>query len=375
MSVLAILVLGVALAQWRGEVKIFPAAPKDGRHTIHSYFNACPESPDGRWLLFFASKTPEAQRGDIVIRNRTTGEEKVLVRDINTEDAHRVACQQWICNARRVVYHGERNGRWFTAVVDVDTGSERILARDRLAGWGQPHADLVPLYGLHWNPGEHRNLELVNASAGEINTALTAEAVRQAHPEFLKALFDDRPVSIFFPVLGPDLQRVFFKLATPKGGDPRSTKASVRLGLIVYGLKSNKFLFVSPHWGHPAWHPDARTIIETGNLLIDTDTGRATRIPGLPNFGSGHPSASPDGKLFVTDTKMDRIGGSSDEWGIVVGDIKGRDYVVIHRFKESGGARSWRRCHPHPVFSPDGRRIYFNVNQGEWTNLYVAECR
>lgn len=27
-----------------------------------------------------------------------------------------------------------------------------------------------------------------------------------------------------------------------------------------------------------------------------------------------------------------------------------------------------------PVFSPNGRLIYYNVSSGEWTQLFVAEC-
>jgi hypothetical protein len=29
--------------------------------------------------------------------------------------------------------------------------------------------------------------------------------------------------------------------------------------------------------------------------------------------------------------------------------------------------------HPHPVFSADGKRIYYNVSDGEFTRLHVAE--
>jgi hypothetical protein len=47
---------------------------------------------------------------------------------------------------------------------------------------------------------------------------------------------------------------------------------------------------------------------------------------------------------------------------------------VLHHFDNSRGARSWRKNHPHPIFSGDGRRIYFNVNEGEWTRLHVAEA-
>jgi Tol biopolymer transport system component len=361
------------VARWRSGVTISVAAPQEGRHTIHSYFNTCPESPDGKWVLFFASKTANAQRGDVIIRNRATGEEKILARDIDTEDAHRIAYQQWVSGGRRVVYHGERDGQWFTAVVDVDTGKERILARDRLAGWSQPHADVVPLYGLHWNPGEHRGLELVNVVTGEISTAVTVEALKAAYPEFLAKLYGDKPVSIFFPILSPDLKRVFFKLATPAGGDARSSKASTRLGMVCYNLNDKRFLRADTRWGHPAWLPDARTIVEAGNLLIDSKTGETKRIPVLPGFGSGHPSVSPDAKLFVTDTLMERLGGSSSEWGVVVTDIEGTHLTVINRSPSGGGAKSWRVSHPHPIFSADGRRIYFNANNGPWTQLCIAE--
>jgi len=366
---------GEPLARWREGVQVRPAAPGEGRHAVHSYFNACPESPDGKWVLFFASTARNAERGEVCVRNRATGEERVLARGVNTEDAHRVACQQWVSGGRRVVYHGERDGKWFTAVVDVETGKERVLARDRLAGWSQPQADVVPLYGLHWNPGAHRDLELVNVETGEIQTAVTAEALKQAYPEFLAKHFGDKPVSIFFPVLSPDLKRIFFKLATPAGGDARSGKASERLGLVCYSLGDKRLLRADSRWGHPSWHPDAQTIVEAGNLLIDSATGKTQRIPGLPGFRGGHPSASPDGKLIVTDTLMDGLGGSAKEWGVVVADIRGKSHVVIHHFDNSRGASSWRRCHPHPFFSSDGSRIYYNVSSGPWTQLYVAEAK
>ncbi|MCX7008531.1 MAG: hypothetical protein NTY53_14985 [Kiritimatiellaeota bacterium] len=344
------------LTPWRAGVKIHPVADQPGRHTIHSYFNTCPESPDGNTVLFFSSTTRDGQRGDVCIRDRATGKETMLALDLNVEDAHRVACQQWVSQGRRVVFHGERSNHWFTAVVDVDTGKERILAQDRLAGWGQPQADIVPV------------------ETGAIRTAVTADALKQAYPYFLAKHFGTNPVSIFFPVLSPDLNRVFFKLAAATGGDARSKQASNRLGMVCYSLHDQRFLRADTRWGHPAWHPDSRTIVEAGNLLIDSKSGEVRRILGLPYFGSGHPSASPDGKLIVTDTTMNRIGGNAKEWGIVVADIRGTNNVVVHHFNNTGGAHSWRPSHPHPVFSPDGQRIYFNVSSGPWTQLYVAEA-
>ncbi len=361
------------LAAWRSAVQVRPVVADAKGHTIHSYFNTCPESPDGKWVLFFASSTADSHLGEVRIRDRATGEEKILARNISVEDAHRVACQQWVSKGRRVVFHGERDREWFVAVVDVESGTERVLAKGRLAGWGQPHADVVPLYGPHWNPGPHRDLELLNVETGEIRTVVTNDAVKTKYPEWLAKAYGDKPTSIFFPVLSPDQTRVFFKMASSSGGDARSTSASQRQGLVCYSLAEQRFLFLRERWGHPAWHPDKKTIVEMAYTLIDSDTGREHRLPNLPAVRGDHPSASPDGKLIVTDTTMDKFGGDAKEWGIVLANASGTDHVLIHRFDNSRGAASWRRSHPHPIFSPDGRRIYFNVSSGQWTQLFVAE--
>jgi hypothetical protein len=362
-----------ALGPWRTGVRVRAVVPGEARHTIHAYFNTCPESPDGKHVLFYSSTTRDAHEGEVRLLDRSTGKERVLVKNIRVEDAHRAACQQWVSGGKRVVFHGEREGEWFVAVVDVESGKERVLAKDRLAGWGQPHVDLVPLYGPHWNPGAHRDLELANVETGELRTVVTNDAVKAAYPEWLVKAYGEKPTSIFFPVLSPDLSRVFFKMATSAGGDARSKAASQRQGLLCYSLADQRFLFLRERWGHPAWHPDKRTIVEMAYTLIDSNTGKERRLPGLPVLRGDHPSASPDGKLIVTDTTMDRLGGDEQDWGIVLADASGKNHVLLHQFSNSGGAASWRRSHPHPVFSSDGRRIYFNVSSGAWTQLYVAE--
>lgn len=354
---------------WRNSVKVRPATPHRDRHTIHSYFNTCPESPDGKRLVYYTSATPDSHTGDIRVLERASGKEIMIARNVATEDAHRSACQQWVSNGKRVVYHDYRQGEWVVAAVDLAARKEKVLARGRMAGWGQPHSKLVPVYGPHYAPGKHTGLELLDVESGEIRDVVSAEAVRKEYPELVAKVFGDRPVSIYFPALSPDGNRVFFKMATPLGGDFRSTKASMRELLFAYDIRNQRFLFGHAKWGHPAWHPDSRTLINVPTILIDTNDGSVRPIAGMPKFPGSHPSISPDGRLFATDVIED--GGK--KCAVVVGDLAGNAHVAVHQFDGSKGAASWRRSHPHPIFSADGRRVYFNVNAGPWTELYVAE--
>ncbi len=367
------------LAAWRSGVKISAVSPQPGRHTIHTYYLTCPESPDGTRVLFYVSATPEGHHGDLIVRERATGKETVIARDIDTEDAHRAACQQWISGGQRVAYHDVKDGRWSVHVVELDGLADRKLAEDRQLCFGPAVGDVAPINGCHWNPGAHRDLELLNVASGEITTALTIADVEKKNGDWLAKEFGGKPISIFFPNISPDGKRVFFKMSAPGEDGPannfRSKKASHRQGLFVYDLPTKQPVWMREKWGHPAWHPDSRKLIEVGNVFFDLENGgQMIRLAGLPQMPGCHPAVSPNGRLFVMDGLLDFIGGPKGQWGVVVCDVRGGQSQVLHRFDNSHGAKSWRKNHPHPIFSADGRRIYFNVNESEWTQLHVAQA-
>ena len=368
--------LGDPVAPWKANVRVAPVSAVAGRHSIHSYYVANPESPDGKHVLFFTSKHPASYVGEVRILERATGKETVLAENVHTEDAHRVACQQWLSGGKRVAYHEVVDKRWRVVVVDVATREKRVIAEDRQIGFAQPSGDLLLMYGCHWNPGPHRDLYAWDARTGETRTVLKMSAVEAQHGEWLKMEFAGKPASIFFPVLSPDLKRVFFKLAAGNGGDNFMAKgASQRQGIVCFELESARLKWFRTKWGHPGWHPDSRGIFEAGNLLFDTnnkDTPPA-RLADVPNLRGSHPSVSPDGKLMVTDGLTETVGGQPTEWGIMVADMNGGKWALLHSFVQSKGALSWRRNDPHPAFSADGKRIYYNVSDGEFTRLFVAE--
>ena len=363
-------------------VTIAPVTADAGCHSIHTYFNTSPESPDGRHVLFYASPTPEGHTGELRIIERATGRERVIARNVTTEDAHRAACQQWAGGGRTVVYHDVRDGRWMVLAVEITSGAERVLAEDRQLGLGTAAGPWIPVYGCHWNPGPHRDLELVHVGTGEIRTALTAAQVVAEYPEWVRREFGTEAVSIFFPVLSPDGRRVMIKIARGRGGrEFRTMSASHRQGRIVYDLDGARFIRRYDTWGHPSWHPDSRRILsvvpdpqtrENHLVLLDPPTGEETRM--TPSSPADHPSFSPDGRLFVTDGNIGwRPYGRPGENAIFLASTGGRAFAIVDRFINTGGATSWRRPDPHPVFSPDGRRIYYNVSTGPQTRLQVAE--
>ena len=370
-----------ALAAWLGDVRVRRVSPIEARHAIHAYYTATPESPDGSQALYYASTTREAHAGELIVCDRATGAERTLVSGLATEDSHRAACQQWVAGGRYVAYHNVRGAveEWVVCRADVATGETRVLARDRQLAWGQPDADVVPLYGPHWDPAAHRDLDLLNVVTGEIETVLTAEEVRAAYPALIAEEFGDAakgPISIFFPALSPDLSKVFFKIAAPLGGHFRSTQASKRALLVCYSLAERRFLFADKKWGHPAWHPDSTKILDVPNMVIDVETGARRAVPDVPRFPGSHPSWHPDGTLYATDVALDRMpemNAAPGEWGIALVDSQTGEWGLIDRFDESKGTASWRRCHPHPVFSPDGQRLYYTTSDTEWSRLRVAE--
>lgn len=360
------------VAPWRQGVTFAPVSQAPGRHTMHAYYLLNPESPDGRRVVFYASSDKAGHVGQVIVQDRATGAETVLADDVQTEDAHRVALQQWTLNGQAVAYHEVVNKRWRVVLVDVATGSRKIVAEDRQLGFGRGDGQVLPLYGCHWNPGEHRDLELYNAGTGELRTACTIADVERKYGAWLQAEFQGKPTSIAFPTISPDHRRAFFKIAAGDGGDGYMGKVSHRQGIVFCELESGKITSLRERWGHPAWLPDAHHCIEMGNILFTADGGSTTRIPNVPVLRGQHPSVSPQGRLWVQDGLTEPLGGPAGEWAVLVADLRGERHEIIHKFVGNRGARSWRVNHPHPVFSADGRRLYYNVNAGEFTELYVA---
>jgi hypothetical protein len=348
-----------------------PVAPHENRHVIHSYFHTIPESPDGKYVVYYTSDDPKGERGDLRIQERSTGKETIIADGLVCEDAHRVACQQWVNHGKTVVYHNLSEGTWKVMAYDMKSRKTKALAENRQLGFGVFESEWVPIYGCHWNPGPHRDFEMVNVETGEIKTVLTMDEVLEQNREILVKRFENRPLSIFFPVLSPDGKRAFYKIAAGNGGNTHIGKVSDRECKGVYDLENKRQLAFFPTWGHPSWGYDSKEILEKGNYAVNMETGKRR------NFSmktSDHPSFAPNGRVFVSDGKVTKADYEiTGNMVVDVGSTEEAKDVRIDLFYSKAGAKSWRVNHAHPVFSFDSNRIYYNVNDGPWTRLMVAE--
>ena len=353
-------------------------------HSIHSYNLTCPESPDGKWVLLFRSQTEDAHRGDVCIVARESGKLRVLASDVEVQDAHRVACQQWARGGQTVIYQDLRDGKSVVIAVDIDSLKTTVLGHERQIAFGPANADTVAIYGQHWAPAEYRDLSLVEVATGKSKPLVSADSVKPAYAKtsyasYLNGRFGGKHTTLFFPNISPDQRRLFFKLSSPNGGGYRDRAGgSDRAGIFCFDMTEQEYLFLHSKWGHPAWHPDSKHIVNMwsdGAVLINVETGKVEKKLAQPDYlrAGGHPSVAPDGRLFVTDGVMLTPESNRRRWGVVVGDFEKQQWHLIHEFDNSHGAKSWRPSHPHPVFSRDGGRIYFNVSSDRWSRLYVAE--
>lgn len=345
------------VAPWKTGVVKRPVSDIPNRHTIHTYYNVPPESPDGRYVLYFTSVTPEGHAGEIRMQERATGKETVLARNLDCEDAHRAACQQWLSGGRRVLFHDMRKGQVVAAVVDTQTLKERVLAKGRMVSRGRPDGDWSPIYGVPFQPGPYTDVELLNVATGEIRTLVTAADVRKAFPGQIQKLYGDRQISTPSGTLSPDGKLIFFKLSAvaddykplPPGHLkwPRKNESD-RDGLVCFDIEHSRPLFFRRSWGHSDWRPNSRMFLNIPNVMIDAFTGKETPIPGLPKFPGQHASISPDGKLFVTDTQIEPFGGAKGEWGVAVCDIHGGSWTMLAKFQGGPGGHHLAEKSPAP---------------------------
>lgn len=109
-----------------------------------------------------------------------------------------------------------------------------------------------------------------------------------------------------------------------------------------------------------------------GVSSVDFETGERRKIYEFDGvYNPSHISVSPDEKWICADLLIESELDENDcyESGLMLIDVETGEYECLCRFKRG---RSHPR-HPHPIFSPDGKKIAFTVADGPYSQVaYVV---
>lgn len=128
-----------------------------------------------------------------------------------------------------------------------------------------------------------------------------------------------------------------------------------------------------PYFSNPSWSPDGDHIVLSGMVDGQTDLYlynlKTKDVTQLTDdwYSDIQPQWSPDGRfiLFVSDRPAQGKRYKSKSLQLCLFDIQREDITVLEIFP---GAENL-----NPVFSPDGRMIYFLSNRDGFRNLYAYE--
>jgi Tol biopolymer transport system component len=164
---------------------------------------------------------------------------------------------------------------------------------------------------------------------------------------------------------------VFHNMPAFRDGRTRDPKVKA---LMLCDADGGNLRYLGDCGGHPMWSPDGAYIYDYGHhagktsiLTLDLAGRREVLLHDVPGV---HGSISPDGATLVTDvydTSREPIGVR-----LLLIDMASRETTELARFDTTDMGRQ-TGCHAHPVWSRDGRRLYFAANESGRTGVFALD--
>jgi len=352
------------LADRSGSEKTLERDPRTGRevwrmtnnrsHDVHSYYDACAWSPDGRHIAFTAvrpedvilEKQAQTDKGALFVMDAVSGDMTCVVDGVAFE-LHTGCLPLWK-DERTLVYRGlDPDGSGYTGVVDIASKavrripglSGRFLSPDggelicQSAAKAAEEAAIVDLQTLSARPlidGATLSEAMLDAfNREERMPDMDPAKLSEPCVANLKWSPDGEKIILRFNFLGTDQYMKSMFILNPDGS-----------GLHRLGL-------VTPRFGHHSWHPDSRRIIYVDSdatgpgrryYLVDRD-GLERRVLHSQALG-GHPVFNPAGTELV-----DFANGSIWHLDVATDTVQQLASYTNHLHKG---------LHAHPSWSPDG---------------------
>lgn len=372
--------------KFKFEGNVFRITPDDGFEYLFGYYDKCPWSDNGRYMLALQVKNASSHADSTVpanivridLENNNSIEVIAVTHSWNVQQG---CMAQWIDDTT-VLYNDYRNGKYCSVLLNLSTKSERILTmpvytvsschKTALSlDFSRLHR-LRPGYG-YANIPEKTKKELcpdtpciwkIDIESGEIMPLLkyTDFAAFEPRPDMR-----DAEHKVNHLMFNPDASRFMVLHRWFKNGVKYTRLVTCDVdGKNMYNLSDDDFV------SHCCWKSNNEVLsyLNKNNggkgyyLMKDKMRNYKRYWPQLSM--DGHPTYSSDGKMVVTDTYPDRRRIQSL---YVMSENKiYRIARVFSPFKYSGDVR----CDLHPRWNKEGTQLCFDASFEGKRSVYTV---
>ena len=358
--------------QFEGDVK--KITPDDRYEYFFGYYDKCPWSNDGKFLLALKVKNASAEAdstvpAEIVRIDLNNSNSCETLAKTNCWNVQQGCMAQWM-DDNKILYNDYREGKYLAVILDLQNKTERIIERpvytvsaDKKIALSLDFARLHrlrPGYG-YANTSDMTEGKLcpdetciwkIDLVSGEITSLLT---YRDFYAFETRPEMKDAEHKVNHLMISPDGSRfmVLHRWFKDKVKYTRLVTCNMD-GTDMYNLSDDDFV------SHCCWKNNQEILsylnkraCGKGYYLMKDKTHEFTRCWSSLAM-DGHPTYSYDGSKVVTDTYPDRRRIQS--LYVMTGKNVKRIARVFSPFKYGGDTR----CDLHPRWSKDGKQICFD---------------
>lgn len=343
------------------------------RPAVHRYYDVPVEEPGGTRVMYFEFDEDRIPGPGSLIVARGDGSSARAVARCEEAIGHVGGNGTWV-GPGRIAFSPRQQSEAGAIIRDLDGGREQVLDAD-VRSFHPPTGRGVLLgdsgYAQADRYAGRQRLSRWDAGTGEATPLLTAAQAHALHPE--RDRFDAAKTNFQNPKFSPDGARLFTVFGTEvyrkSARDPDYPRIK---SLIVFDADGGNARYLGEFGHHPMWTPDGSAILayvrrEGGQdlMLYPADGGEPEML--LADAPGVHGTLDRAGERLITD-EMDAAAGQAK---ITLLDVASGERTTLAAGRH-GKTDHVTGTHPHPQWSRDETRVFFNMADEGVPQFYAA---